>query len=308
MKDSLDVFLNEASRIPLLTADEEIHLGRRVQAMIRLQEAKPAPYTKQEQRIIKRGMAARNRVISANIKLVASICRKRQRGLGGFNAAPEDMMQDGILGLIRAVEKWDPERGYKFSTYAYWWICQMITRGIEQNGRTIRLPHQVAERFMAHNRIMTQLTAELGRPPTKAEMAKAMKLTVDEYERALLIGGPCASLEANVTEDGSELGTLLGDGATATDHLEQVSDSIDVELIKQALKMLTPKQQMIIKMRYGIGGTEPQTWAQIGRKLNVSREAIRLQADRAYRQIQRHMLLTKQVEQPTPDPWGLLAV
>lgn len=308
MKDTLDVFLNEASRIPLLTADEEIHLGHRVQAMIRFQQDSKPPYTRQQERIIKRGIAARNRMISANIKLVASICRKRQRGLGGFNAAPEDMMQDGILGLIRAVEKWDPERGYKFSTYAYWWICQMITRGIEQNGRTIRLPHQVAERFMAHNRIMTQLTAELGRPPTKAEMAKAMKLTVEEYERALLIGGPCASLEANVTEDGSELGTLLGDGATAVEHLEQVSDAIDMQMVREAISILSPKQQMIIKMRYGMDGHEPHTWTQIGRQLNVTREAIRLQADRAQKQIQRHMLLTKQVEQPAPDPWGLLAV
>ena len=308
MKDALDAFLNEASRIPLLTPSEEIHLGRRVQAMIRLQEANPGPYSKQEQRIIKRGMAARNRVISANIKLVACICRKRQRGLGGFNAAAEDMMQDGILGLVRAVEKWDPERGYKFSTYAYWWISQMITRGVEQHGRTIRLPHQVAERFMTHNKTLSRVTAELGRPPTKAEMAKAMKLTVDEYERALLLGGPCASLDAAILQDGSDLSEVVGDGATAVSHLEEVSDSINVELIRQAIGVLTPKQQLIIKMRYGIDGNDTHTWSEIGKVLNVSREAIRLQANLAHKKIQRHMLLTAQVEQPVPDPWGLLAV
>ena len=308
MKDTLDVFLNEAGRIPLLTPAEEIHLGRRIQAMMQLKEENSGPYTTAQQRIIKRGIAARNRMISANLKLVAAICRKRQRSMGGFQASAEDMMQDGILGLIRGVEKFDPERGYKFSTYAYWWITQMMTRGIEANGRPIRLPHKIAEKFMGHNRIIQRLAGELGRQPSRSEVAEAMGITEDEYERALLLAAPCASLDIAIFDDGSDLGALIGDGSDADQHLEQVSDQIDTELLSTAMAALPERQQLIIKLRYGLDGNEPHTFTAIGRKLNVTREAVRLQAERAYKALQRQMLLAKQVKQPADDPWGMLAV
>lgn len=307
--ESLDHFLNQAGRIPLLTPEEEIHLGRAVQAMMALRQDKPnGPYSRTENRVIARGMRARDRMITANLRLVAVLCRKFARTVSTLGVEDADLMSDGILGLVRGVEKFDPERGYKLSTYIYWWIRQGINRGLVQTARTIRMPGTIAEKLVTHNRTVHSLRQTLGREPSYAEVADAMQIPEEEYRRLLVMGARPTSLDMTPTEDGSSLGELMTDNVTQEEQLEQLSDSLDSERVRDAINsILSDTERLVVMLRYGFSGEPPKDWKQIGLQLRASRETARNHHAKALRKIQLHLAKTQQVEQPLYRPWTLAA-
>jgi RNA polymerase primary sigma factor len=305
--DALNHILNAAGRVPLLTAEEEILLGRKVQAMMQLLEANPAgPYSPAERRTIRAGRKARDRMVTANLRLVANVCRKFLRTMPKLGTTPEDMMQDGILGLTRGVEKFDPERGYKLSTYIYWWIRQGINRGLHYTARTIRLPTHIAEKIFKSTHVTNQLRTELNREPTIAEIAHALDMPEAEYQRFLAIGNRIGSLDAALEEEGAPILNLVDDGSTNDSHLEDLSDQLDSERLRRVInEVLTDKQRMVVMLYYGIGTDETVTMREISRRMGCHTEAIRQNLQRALNKIKREMLLAKQVEDPLHQPWTI---
>lgn len=312
MNDTLTDYLNRASKIPLLTPEEEIILGRACQAMIQLLDQKPdGPYTKTERHIIQRGKRAKERMVTANLRLVANITRRFQRLCKGMDITPEDLMQEGTLGLIRGVEKFDPERGYKMSTYIYWWIRQGMSRYIYNHSKLIRVPAHVAEKGMKSGRVIIQLEQQLGRSPTIKEVADALEITESEYRHWLLVGAKVFSLDATAMNDPEKscIIDLVGDDASAGDHLEDVGNKIDHEILMDAINtVLTDRQRLSILHRYGLAGYEQKTYREISKMLGCHHEACRQQIDRAFRKLRRELTLRKQIERPEPplyEPWLL---
>jgi RNA polymerase primary sigma factor len=257
--DSLRLHLDSIGRLRLLTASEEIALAKRIE----------------------RGeTAAKEHMIEANLRLVVSIA-KRYTGRG---LPLLDLIQEGSLGLIRAVEKFDHRRGFKFSTYATWWIRQAITRGIADKARTIRTPVHMAERInklVSAERVLVQ---QLGREPTAAEIAKALERPVDEIKEMRRIAQTPVSLARPVGEDdGAELGDLIEDEEGVSPP-EQAIDSMRRESLNRALAGLPDRERGIVAMRYGLEGEEPRTLNEIASVLGVTRERVR--------QIETHALRT----------------
>lgn len=276
--------LNDAGRIPLLTPSEEIHLGRCIQAMASLKDkAKP---TRDEQRIIRRGIKARDRMIAANIKLAAAILRPYQsQGNGNvLQLDLEELMQEAMFGLARAADKFDPERGYKFSTYAYAWIKQSIYRCITRNGRLIRPPAHIAEKMYTFNKLQSDLIALYGRTPTQSEMAAALKMSLEEYQYALqMTASRPASLDAAVLEDGTPILDSIPDPQSSDpDGLySKIVDDIDSKKLQDVIESLHPECRNALIRRYGLNGTTPCTYTEIARTDNVSRERIRQRVQKA---------------------------
>lgn len=280
--DSLTQFLNAAGRIPLLTPEEEIHLGRRIQAMMALP---PPPHDRDQQIILKRGRRAMDRMVSANIRLVASLARK-YRGLGGKGLLQldlEDLVQEGTLGLMRAAEKFDPERGYKFSTYSYWWIRQFMFRAITQKGRLIKVPHQIAETMHRSIGKLAQLEQTLGRTPTIEEAAAEFKMQPQDFAYAwMMTSTRPASLDQSLVDDGSDWIEMFGTGS-ADDDLENVDISMKLDRLLDQVEQLPDDQREAITKLYGLDGKEPLNLTQIGKERGVTRETIRQRVVRAER-------------------------
>lgn len=288
MKDSVDVFMDQAARIPLLTTEEEIHLGRSVRRLMAITEDKPnGPYTKAERIALHRGKRAKDRFVKANLRLVVNIARLYERRMSSMlDMKAEDLMQEGMLGLIRAVERFDPERGYKFSTYAYWWIKQSMNRGIHMQARTIRLPVHIAEKAYSLNRTRERLTYELKRSPTIPELAEAMGWEPEILERVLTVGGRQSSLDGFVTEDGMMLGDIVSDGRGADDHLEEVAAGINRDKVMQMMCFLTENEKIAVRMRFGFEGSE-KTFKQVGERLGLTRERARQLVGQATHKLKR---------------------
>lgn len=278
--DSLGAFLNKAGRIPLLTATEEIELGRQVAAMLNLQEAKPSPpYTPEERRIIRSGTRAKDRMVTGNLRLVVTIARKYAGSVRIGNLNFDDLIQEGMLGLIRAVEKFDTERGYKFSTYAYWWIRQSITRAIDSTSSCIRLPVHVRELINKLRITTNRFEQELGRPPTHREVLEALEITAERLDELLEAARPIASLNCEISDDGSTLIEMIHDG-----ELDPVMDLIEqeegLEGIAAAMRLLSPRQVDVLRHHFGLDGEERKSLTQIGQILGdggdpISRERVR---------------------------------
>jgi RNA polymerase primary sigma factor len=255
--DSLQLFLRDISQRPLLTATEEVELAKRIE---------------------KGDTAAKNRMIESNLRLVVSNA-KRYRGLG---LPFLDLIQEGIIGLIRAVEKFDHRRGFKFSTYATWWIRQAMQRALQQQSRTIRIPVHVGQELARVRAAERRLSGELGRDPTPEEVAKAVDLSVEQLEALRAAERIPVSLEARVGADGdTELGALLPqEGPTPFDELE-------VELaetsIRKALKRLDPRGRQVIELRFGLGGNEPLPLREVAKRMGLSAEGVRKLERRALR-------------------------
>jgi RNA polymerase primary sigma factor len=248
--DALQLFLNEAGRYKLLTASEEVELAKRIE----------------------RGdKEAKDLMINSNLRLVVSIAKKYQ----GHGLSLLDLIQEGIIGLIRAVEKFDWRRGFKFSTYATWWIRQAVQRGVANKSRTIRIPVHIVERETKIARAERELTAKLGRPPTEAEVAKAAKLPLKKLREVQQAARAVTSLDKPVGADGdSSLGELLGDEARHVD--EEVHVSLAEEALHRAVQSLPPREQQVVKLRYGLDGDEdPKSLEEIGRRLGLTRERVR---------------------------------
>jgi len=269
--DPISLYLSNIGRVPLLTAAEEIELAHHVQAAKRLQQAQAA-LSPQQQRQLRMGQRARDRMMAANLRLVVSVAKKYQNH--GLELL--DLVQEGAIGLERAVDKFDPALGYKFSTYAYWWIRQGITRAIDNCARTIRLPIHISEKLTKMRRITRELSHRLGRQPNRLEIAHAMGMPPEELEELLAQSAPCASLDAHAfgDEDRSTLGELIADPGSGDSF-----DTLDRNLLKEHLgswlSQLNEREQQILRLRFGLEGSEPLTLAEIGRTLNVSRERVR---------------------------------
>ena len=270
--DSIGWYLGTIGRVPLLTAAEEIELAHHVQAGKQLQSLEPEQRTPQQNRRIRMGQRARDRMMAANLRLVVSVAKKYQnQGLELL-----DLVQEGAIGLERAVDKFDPAMGYKFSTYAYWWIRQGMTRAIDNSARTIRLPIHISEKLSKMRRITRELSHRLGRQPNRLELAHALGTSPDELEELLAQTAPCASLDAHARgeEDRSTLGELIADPAS-NEHLDSMDRHLQKEHLGTWLAQLNDREQKILRLRFGLEGTEPLTLAEIGRQINVSRERVR---------------------------------
>jgi len=246
--DSLELFMNEIGRYPLLNAAEEVALAKRVE----------------------RGdLAAKERMINSNLRLVVHVA-KRYRGHG---VPFGDLIQDGVIGLNRAVEKFDWRKGFKFSTYATWWIRQAVQRSVAGQARTIRVPTHVHERRQTLNRHSRKLELDLGRPPTHEELAKATGLALKHVEEALSVAEARASLNSPVGDDDSELGDLFAD-ENADDPEELAEKALRARALRDALARLPERERRILELRFGLDG-EPQSLEAIGAELGLTRERIR---------------------------------
>ena len=248
--DSLRLYLRSIGRVGLLTADEEVALARRIE----------------------RGdMAAKQHMIEANLRLVVSIAKTYLgRGLTFL-----DLIQEGSMGLIRAVEKFDYRRGYKFSTYATWWIRQAVTRAIADKGRTIRIPVHMVEKLNKVIHVERQLVQQLGREPTPEEIAGELECTVREIRDILRMAQQPVSLEKPVgEEEDSSLGDFVED-QTAESPFEVAAERLRRENLHRALGALPDREREVIEMRFGLRGERPRTLEEVGRAFNVTRERIR---------------------------------
>ena len=270
--DSIGWYLSNIGRVPLLTPAEEIELAHHVQIAKRLQGLPSGELTPQQRRQIRMGQRARDRMMAANLRLVVSVAKKYQnQGLELL-----DLVQEGAIGLERAVDKFDPAMGYKFSTYAYWWIRQGMTRAIDNSARTIRLPIHISEKLSKMRRISRELSHRLGRQPNRLELAHAMGMQPSELEDLISQSAPCASLDAHARgeEDRSTLGELIAD-PNSNEHIDSMDRSLQKEHLGTWLSQLNDREQQILRLRFGLEGAEPLTLAEIGRKINVSRERVR---------------------------------
>jgi RNA polymerase primary sigma factor len=289
--DPISWYLATIGRVPLLTPSEEIELGNQVQAMMRLVEEQrnEADYSEKEQKTIRVGRRSKQRMMKANLRLVVSVAKKYQ----GKGLELLDLIQEGSLGLERAVEKFDPTRGYKFSTYAFWWIRQSMTRAIACQSRTIRLPVHLSERLSTIRKVSLELAHKLGAMPSRREIAEAMDIPIDELDALLRQALTTSSLDAPVNgEEGrSFLGDLIADNNGA-EPLDQVERSIHQEQLGRWLTYLTDQERQVLELRFGLEGEERHTLAEIGRLLDVSRERVRqveLKALRKLRHLTRRM-------------------
>jgi RNA polymerase primary sigma factor len=265
-------YLSSIGREPLLTPAEEIELGNQVQTMMRLVEEGRADYSIQERKIIKIGRRSKERMMKANLRLVVSVAKKYQ----GKGLELLDLIQEGSLGLERAVEKFDPTRGYKFSTYAFWWIRQSMTRAIACQSRTIRLPVHLSERLATVRKVSLELAHKLGAMPSRREIAEAIGMPVDELDSLLRQALTTSSLDApiNADEGRSFLGDLIADNSSE-EPLDQVERGIHQEQLGRWLGHLTDQEREVLGLRFGLDGQERHTLAEIGRLLDVSRERVR---------------------------------
>ena len=292
--DPISWYLATIGRIPLLTPAEEIELGNQVQEMMRLTEdGTLAPdhdsFSSHDRRMIRVGKRAKERMMKANLRLVVSVAKKYQ----GKGLELLDLIQEGSLGLERAVEKFDPTRGYKFSTYAFWWIRQSMTRAIACQSRTIRLPVHLSERLTTIRKVSLDLAHKLGAMPSRVEIAEAMDMPLDELDALLRQALTTSSLDAPVNgEEGrSFLGDLIAD-TSYDEPLDKVEQSIHHEQRGRWLSHLSEQEQYVLGLRFGLNGNERHTLAEIGRLMEVSRERVRqveLKALRKLRNLTRRM-------------------
>ncbi|MGI8421872.1 MAG: RNA polymerase sigma factor RpoD [Gaiellaceae bacterium] len=248
--DSLRLYLREIGKVSLLTADQEVYLAKRIE----------------------RGdMSAKTQMIEANLRLVVSIAK----GYLGRGLSFLDLIQEGSLGLIRAVEKFDYRKGYKFSTYATWWIRQAVTRAIADKARTIRIPVHMVEKLNKVVHIERQLVQRLGREPKPEEIAEELEITTEEVREILRMAQLPVSLEKPIGEDEeSELGDFVQD-EQAESPFETASTSLRREDIENALSSLPDRERQVIELRFGLKGEQPCTLEEVGRAFGVTRERIR---------------------------------
>ena len=292
--DPVSWYLATIGRIPLLTPAEEIELGNQVQSMMALTEDGKRTFEDGEldgkqRRMLRIGRRAKERMMKANLRLVVSVAKKYQ----GKGLELLDLIQEGSLGLERAVEKFDPTRGYKFSTYAFWWIRQSMTRAIACQSRTIRLPVHLSERLTTIRKVSLDLAHKLGAMPSRIEIAEAMDIPLDELDSLLRQALTTSSLDAPVNgEEGrSFLGDLIAD-SSLEEPLDLVEQRIHHEQLGRWLSHLSEQEQHVLKMRFGLEGQERHTLAEIGRLMEVSRERVRqveLKALRKLRNLTRRL-------------------
>jgi len=257
--DTLQLFLRDVRRHPLLTAAEEVEVSQRIE---------------------QGDLEAKERMINSNLRLVVSIAKKYQ----GHELSLLDLIQEGILGLIRAAEKFDWRKGYKFSTYATFWIRQAIQRGLANKARTIRIPVHIGQRERKIVRAERDLSAKLGREPTDEEIAGEAELPLDQVEEVRDAARTVTSLDRPVGEEGdTAFGDLLEGGAPPVD--QEVEVSLSEQLLRQTIEELPDTERDVIRLRFGLSGEEPQPLRETGRRLGLSAERVRQIESRALKRL-----------------------
>jgi RNA polymerase primary sigma factor len=277
MGDSVHTYLKSIGRTSLLTAEQEVNLAKRIEAGLFAEhklETEPdldEAYRRDLEEVAEDGRRAKAHMLEANLRLVVSVAKKySDRGLSLL-----DVVQEGNLGLIRAVEKFDYTKGYKFSTYAMWWIRQAIQRGFADSARTIRLPVHVLEMLSKLSRVERDMHQRLGREPTPEELAVELDRTPDQIEELLRTSRQPISLDSTIGEDGeTSIGDLIED-VDAPEASELVDRQLMAEQLRSALDALTPREATIMAMRFGLYDGNPHTLDEIGRALGLTRERIR---------------------------------
>ena len=264
--DSVRLYLREIGKIPLLSQEEEMKLARR---------------------IVKGDKKAKDKMVEANMRLVVSIAKRYSgRGLDLL-----DLIQEGNTGLLRAVEKFDPDKGFKFSTYATWWIRQAITRAIADQARTIRIPVHMVETINKVLRATRKLTQELNREPTVEEIAKEMDMEPEKVEYVMKIKQDIASLDQSVGRDGDDEDSVLGDFVEDEERIspeDSAANQILKEQLAEIISTLSEREQKIIKLRFGIGGGRSHTLEEVGAEFSVTRERIRQIEAKALSKLRKH--------------------
>jgi RNA polymerase primary sigma factor len=277
MGDSVHTYLKSIGRTSLLTAEQEVNLAKRIEAglfaehKLATEPELPAAYRRDLEEVADDGRRAKAHMLEANLRLVVSVAKKySDRGLSLL-----DVVQEGNLGLIRAVEKFDYTKGYKFSTYAMWWIRQAIQRGFADSARTIRLPVHVLEMLSKLSRVERDMHQRLGREPTPEELAVELDRTPDQIEELLRTSRQPISLDSTIGEDGeTSIGDLIED-VDAPEASELVDRQLMADQLRHALDALTPREATIMAMRFGLYDGNPHTLDEIGRALGLTRERIR---------------------------------
>jgi len=296
--DVVGLYLKEAGRVPLLTADEEVTLAKRMEACVwakaRLEhtDEDTLPWSEEQslRQLVADGDAAQEHLIRANARLVISVAKKYiGRGVPFL-----DLIQEGNIGLIRATNKFEYQRGHKFSTYATWWIRQAVSRAVADQGRTIRVPVHMGDQLNRMRRVQLQLLQELGRDPKIEELAVGMETTPDKVENLLEISRRPVSLETPIDDEGdSTFGDFVED-ASSPAPAEEVANHLLQEQIQQALDKLPPREAQILRLRYGLADGRVYTLEEVGQTIGVTRERVRqleAQALNRLRQSSAHVIL-----------------
>lgn len=299
--DTVGIYLQEIARYPMLEASEEITLGKQVQRMMSCIEAKEnlekevilehqdwaktlGLTEKELKQILHQGKIAKDKMIRANLRLVIVVAKKYLKR----NLEFMDLIQEGNLGLERAVEKFDPSKGYKFSTYGYWWIRQAMTRAIAQQARTIRLPVHVTERLNKIKKAEKELSQKLGRSARTNEIAAELGITPDKVRQCLTVGRTLVSLDLKVGhEQDTSLSELIED-KSATAPIEDIDQVLMKEGVRQILVELDSREREVIALRFGLVDGQEWSLAAIGKKLELSRERVRQLQSRALKKLQKN--------------------
>ncbi len=264
--DSVRLYLREIGKIPLLSAEEEMELA---------------------QRVLEGDKKAKDKMAEANMRLVVSIAKRYSgRGLDFL-----DLIQEGNTGLLRAVEKFDPDKGFKFSTYATWWIRQAITRAIADQARTIRIPVHMVETINKLLRTQRRMTQELNREPTIDELAKELEMEPDKIEYVMKIKQDISSLDAGVGRDGDEEDSVLGDFIEDEDTIspeDSATNQLLKEQVAEVLSSLSDREQKIVRMRFGLDNGKSHTLEEVGQEFAVTRERIRQIEAKALAKLRKH--------------------
>ena len=262
-------YLKEIARTPLLIAEEEVKLANQIQVMLPLLDKENL--TPKEKKIVRRGHKAKQKMVQANLRLVVSVAKKYQnRGLSML-----DLIQEGSIGLMRAAEKFDSTKGYKFSTYSYWWIRQAMTRAIANHARTIRLPIHITQNLNKIKKTTRQLSQKLGRKPSDREIAEELNIDLKKLRslaQSARISKP-KSLNVTIDENQTELEQILADNSASPSDF--VANQETQNQIQSLLHTLSPKQRDVIVLRYGLNDGKTMTYEQIGDVYGISRERVR---------------------------------